>query len=80
MRRVSQLTQAFLGNDPRGMRTAVVATSDLSFGLSRMYRTLSDLTSETVTVFRDADEAMKWLDVSPVPLAELHGESTDAAS
>ena len=44
-------------------RTALVVQKDLSFGLSRMYETLADISQHPVAyrVFRDKDEAVAWL-------------------
>lgn len=46
-----------------GMRTAIVATTDLLYGFSRMYQSLADVKDSplTVEVFRTEKEARKWL-------------------
>jgi len=46
-----------------GMRTAIVAVTDLMFGFARMYQTLAELQGSplTVEVFRTAGEAREWL-------------------
>jgi hypothetical protein len=44
-------------------RLAIVAVSDLVFGMSRMYELLrGDEVSEEIRVFRNYDEALAWLD------------------
>ena len=45
-------------------RTALVVYQDLSFGLSRMYEILSELSEHSIPhcVFRDMGEAIKWLE------------------
>jgi len=40
---------------------AVVAPSDLAFGMSRMYEALSSPMQQTVMVFRTVSEAERWL-------------------
>ena len=46
-------------------RVAVVTSSDLDFGLNRMFEISSeDLLSHTGKVFRDIDEAREWLGIS----------------
>jgi len=46
-----------------GMRTAIVATTDLLYGFSRMYQSLAEVKDSplTVEVFRTEKEARKWL-------------------
>jgi len=46
-----------------GMRTAIVAGTDLLFGFSRMYQAFSELRESplTVEVFRTVEEAREWL-------------------
>jgi hypothetical protein len=46
-----------------GMRTAIVATTDLLYGFSRMYQSLTEVkdSPSTVEVFRTEKEARKWL-------------------
>ena len=51
------------------LKTAVVADSDLAFGMSRMYELKRQERPLPFHVFRDADEAMEWLD-QPEPTAE----------
>jgi len=44
-------------------RRAVLARNDVSFGLARMFQMLRETKGETgIRVFRDRDEAMRWLD------------------
>lgn len=44
-------------------RTALVGNQDLSFGISRMYKTLSEIEEHPLShyVFRDIDKALAWL-------------------
>lgn len=45
----------------KDFRIAIVAPTDLSFGVSRMFQTISDI--ENVLITRKACKAMAWLDV-----------------
>ena len=51
----------------RGVRRAVVASSDFHYGMARMFEIFSDGTGRTVTVFRDVREAEDWLGLSGLP-------------
>lgn len=44
-----------------GAKLALVANSDLIYGLSRMYEMLSNGLPQSMHVFRTIDEAMVWL-------------------
>ncbi len=44
---------------------AIVAPADLTFGLSRMYKLLTGDTYPTLAVFREWDEAIRWLEIDP---------------
>lgn len=41
-------------------RTAIVVSSDVAYGLSRMYQAFADDTSIQTRIFRDIDEAERW--------------------
>lgn len=43
------------------IKSAVYAPTDLSFGLTRMYEALKHDSPEDLNVFRDLDEAIRWL-------------------
>src|SRR4051812_35474084 len=45
----------------RHARRALVASSDIAFGLSRMYATEAEGATQFVQVFRDMAEAEEWL-------------------
>ena len=42
-------------------RRAIVAPSDLGFGMARMYGALREESGGGVRVFRDLDEARRWV-------------------
>ena len=44
------------------VRKAIVAESNLEFGIARMYEMLAEKNGFDVNIFRDKSEAMKWLD------------------
>jgi hypothetical protein len=48
----------------KGGKTAVVASSDLQYGLSRILGTLYEIKdfSTQLQTFRQMDEALRWLD------------------
>ena len=45
-----------------GTRRAIVATSDVAFGMARMFATFSERSGQEVRVFRDMSLAEAWLD------------------
>jgi hypothetical protein len=49
-------------------RRAIVAPGDLVFGFSRMYEVFSNSTEANYSVFRNRDDALKWLEVNPEDL------------
>lgn len=53
--------QIFVKNEVKYSKTAVYAPKDLAFGLSRMYEVMIDESPEHFRVFRDIDEAKRWL-------------------
>ena len=42
-------------------KTAVITSSDLSFGMARMYNALSSNASRDFTVFKSLEEGLSWL-------------------
>lgn len=44
-----------------GARRAVVVTSDVVFGMARMYQILADESSDELQIFRNVDDALRWL-------------------
>jgi hypothetical protein len=44
-------------------RRAIVAPSDLQFGLARMFQLVSEVAPAEVAVFRSVEEARRWLDI-----------------
>jgi hypothetical protein len=45
-----------------GTRRAIVATSDVAFGMARMFATFSERSGQEVRVFRDVALAEAWLE------------------
>ena len=46
-----------------GSRRAVVVTSDLLFGMARMYQILRDEPTDELEIFRTLDDALRWLEI-----------------
>jgi hypothetical protein len=46
-----------------GVKRAVVANSDASFGMARMYAIASENQGQTIEVFRDINAARAWLGI-----------------
>ena len=51
-----------------GMRTAIVASTDLLYGFSRMFQSLTEVRDApaTVEVFRNEKDARKWLGLEDI--------------
>lgn len=47
-----------------GARRALIVSSDVVFGMARMYQILTESSPDEFEVFRDLDEALKWLGVA----------------
>jgi hypothetical protein len=57
-----------IAHRPEGTsRNAVVVSSDLQFGLARMYEALISEIPANLSVFRDMDAAREWVTGSSVP-------------
>jgi len=46
-----------------GARRAIVVSSNVAFGLARMFETLRDGCGDQILVSRDIDEAIRWLEM-----------------
>jgi hypothetical protein len=46
-----------------GARRALVVTSDVVFGMARMYQILRDESPDELEIFREMDGALQWLGV-----------------
>jgi hypothetical protein len=50
-----------------GSRRALVASSDLVFGMARMYQLLAaDENTDEIRVFRDMSDAVRWVDLAEI--------------
>ena len=47
-----------------GARRAFVVANDVAFGMARMYQILTEVSPDELEVFRDLDEALRWLGVA----------------
>lgn len=61
------LTEHLYADSGRDFRTVIVAPTDLSFGLGRMYEMLSEDGPERVTVVRRIEEALDVLGLDALP-------------
>lgn len=73
---VRKLAEYTLGAEARlqGAKVAIVAPTDVTFGVSRMYQTLRSEAPYEISVFRTREEALAWLGLPegtgpPSPLA-----------
>ncbi len=74
MRHVSALVGRFYEGRSESTRTAIITTTRLVYGMGRMYSAYAVPDKENVEVFKDVNEAMRWLGLNSVSLAELHGD------
>ena len=61
---LAELLRERLTDKMGSSRVAVVAPTDLSFGLARMYEVFSDCIPKEFFVFRSGDDACVWLGVT----------------
>jgi len=47
-----------------GARRALVVTSDVVFGMARMYQLLRDESPDELQIFRKVDDALQWLGIA----------------
>lgn len=57
------LVRRILPRDPEqgAVRVALVSTSDVAYGLSRMWQVFREGAAPTIAVFRDRDDAIAWV-------------------
>lgn len=48
-------------------KTAIVAEQDVAFALSRMYQSYSDMWKRNIEVFREMEDARRWLGLDEEP-------------
>lgn len=72
LREVEAWTRRRYSGATTSFRTAIVAPSDLSFGIGRMYEVFAADGPEAVSVFRGAQMALRWLGLQDMDLAGLH--------
>ncbi len=73
MENVSALVSHFYKGSSESTRTAILTSRSGMYGIGRMYSAYADSDVETVKTFKDVSEAMGWLGLNSVSLAELHG-------
>jgi len=73
-KRVAFLADLSASMDPPALtsKLAIIATTDLHFGLARMYETYRETArqgTKAVRVFRNRNEALQWLGTNVKPMA-----------
>jgi hypothetical protein len=48
-------------------KTAVVISKDVTFGMTRMFQAFSEQSSIETAIFRDREEALRWLGLNKTP-------------
>ena len=60
---INKLSNPRIDTGKQAGKVAIIAIADVTYGISRMYEILAEPKSpHTVSVFRDTDLALKWLD------------------
>ena len=67
-RLLTTMVENHLAGKCEGFKTAVIAPKDINYGMSRMYQVLNEGKLETVMVFREPNEAIKWLRINDFSL------------
>lgn len=80
MREVAEIVETFLGDEGQTMQTAVIASTELEYGLSRMYQAFASASPEQVEVFRSPEEALAWLGLGEVAFDDLLAGETERQS
>ena len=58
-----EMMQRYLTEKCDDFKTAVIAPDNISFGMSRVYKSMSYNSPENVEVFRELNEALKWIGI-----------------
>jgi hypothetical protein len=70
-RKLSAMVESHLAGKCHSFKTAVIAPEGFTYGMSRMYEIISYQNTETVRVFREPDEAIKWLGIENIKITDL---------
>jgi hypothetical protein len=72
---IRRLAEIFRDYDPVPARAklAIVASRDVLFGMARMYEVYRDRDSDSIGVFRDIEEARRWLGLLDHSTASSNG-------
>ena len=58
-----------------GKKLAIIASSDIAYGINRMYEAMADSESPLeISVFRDASSALKWLGREEIDIESIFQE------
>lgn len=75
LRRSANYAREQHAEDNTHLKVAVVAPSDVYFGLARMYEVFSDVIRWNFVVFRAADAALAWLGVPEDLMDDLNKDT-----
>jgi len=64
LRRLASMVDGYTRGKCEQFKTAVIAPSNLPFGIARMYEVYADTSPEDVKVFRDLKPAFEWIGIS----------------
>ncbi|MGI9591984.1 MAG: STAS/SEC14 domain-containing protein [Myxococcota bacterium] len=64
LRRVADIFRKY-ERQPELVKVAFIAASDAAYGIARMYQAFRAESSADMRVFREADEARRWLGLEP---------------
>ncbi len=65
LRTVAGVVATYVHDVGGDLKTAVVVSRDVVFGLGRMYEVYSEALPQTMQVFRDPQEALSWIGAPP---------------
>lgn len=65
LRRVEEITEERYAGSDASFRTAILAPRDHPYGIGRMYEAFSEEGPENVSVCRDPESALAWLELDP---------------
>ena len=64
LRNLARINETMYGDSKASAKIAIIAPSQLSFGLGRMYEAHASGTPGQISVLRSAGEAISWLGIS----------------
>lgn len=71
LEKVAGLFRAEFGQESQQPKIAIIAPTDISFGLSRMFEAFGTGIQAKVEPFRDTQSALRWLNIAPEEVEKL---------